>query len=92
MTEPTQTDDVSMPYWYTSAFHEALQNVPFFQTDANGVRIVNVNIHFYKMVDGVLYKALVPEDMSLPTEWDEVTETGPLIDKARSMLANSLAP
>lgn len=79
--------DTNIPYWEDSAFHERLQTVPFRQEDADGVTVVNVNCHFYKLQGGKLFWARVPENLTIPTEWDEASDTSaPMAAKALSML------
>ena len=73
-----------MPYYMKNAFHELLSTVPFSQ-EVNGEQIVNVNFKYFKLLDGALVEALVPEDLSIPTEWVNA-ENGPLAKKAMSML------
>jgi hypothetical protein len=73
-----------MPYYMTQEFHEKLQSVPFAQ-EVNGERIVNVNYKFFKALNGVLVEAIVPKDLSIPSEWVSA-ENDPLAAKAKSML------
>lgn len=73
-------------YWNQAAFHQALQSVPFKQRDAAGVLVVNVNDHFFKLDAGTLVMARVPEDLSLPTDWQPVPESHPMRGKALSMI------
>lgn len=73
-----------MAYFMKGDFHQKLLSVPFSQ-EVNGERIVNVNYKFFKMLDGVLVEAIVPEDLSIPTEWTNA-ESDPLAEKAKSML------
>jgi hypothetical protein len=73
-----------MPYYMTGEFHQKLLGVPFSQ-EVNGERIVNVSFKFFKLVEGVLVEAIVPEDLSIPSEWANA-ENDPLAEKAKSML------
>jgi hypothetical protein len=77
---------VDLDYWVPTAFHLSLMSVPFKQNDPDGVLVVNVNDHFFKLKDGQLVMARVPEDLSLPTEWQPVPDGHPLRDKAVSMI------
>ena len=81
--------DSNTPYWEDSALQERLQTVPFRQKDADGVTVVNVNCHFYKLQGQKLLWARVPEDLTLPTEWDEASDLEtPMAMKALSMLGS----
>lgn len=73
-------------YWNQAAFHAALTRVPFKQLDAAGVLVVNVNDHFFKLDAGTLVMARVPEDLSIPTDWQPAPEAHPMRDKALSMI------
>lgn len=73
-------------YWNQPSFHEALQRVPFKQLDAAGVQVVNVHDHYFKVEAGTLVMARVPEDLSLPTDWQTVPDTHPMRGKALSMI------
>ena len=92
MSENTVNDPpIYMPYWSRNEFHELLKGVPFKQVDEEGVTVVNVSHLFFKMVGNDLVSALVPEDLSMPTEWEVVTDTEmPLAVKAISMLGQPL--
>lgn len=89
---PAQEDrPIEMPYWSQNEFHERLKSVPFKQTDAAGATVVNVNHFFFKMVGQDLVSAMVPEDLTLPAEWQIVEDTtSPLAVKAMSMLGQPL--
>lgn len=87
MTQEIEIGQDSMPYWSRNEFHELLKGVPFKQVDEEGVTVVNVSHFFFKRVGEDLVSALVPEDLSMPTEWEVVTDTEmPLAVKAISML------
>lgn len=73
-----------MPYYMTNAFHQKLNEVPFSQ-EVNGEQIVNVNYKFFKVLNGALVEAIIPEDLSIPSEWASA-ENDPLAAKAKSML------
>lgn len=73
-------------YWNQAAFHAALMSVPFKQRDQDGVLVVNVNDHFFKLDAGQLVMARVPEDLSLPTDWQPVPDGHVMRDKAVSMI------
>ncbi len=75
-----------MPYWSKPAFHAALQSVPFKQQDASGNLIVNVNDYFFKVVQGQLVMARVPENLGLPEAWEPVPDDNFHRSKALSML------
>lgn len=87
MTQEIEIGENSMPYWAQNKFHELLKGVPFKQVDEEGVTVVNVSHFFFKRVGEDLVSALVPEDLSMPTEWEVVTDLEmPLAIKAISML------
>ena len=85
---PAQEEQpIVMPYWSQNEFHERLKTVPFKQADADGTTVVNVNHFYFKMIGKDLVSAMVPEDLTLPTEWEIVEDlTSPLPTKALSML------
>lgn len=85
-TTPAQDDPPPMPYYLTAAFQNALRDVPFKQKDASGDLVVNIAYFFYKVVQGQVVGALVPEDFSIPSVWEPVASDDPRYEKALSML------
>lgn len=75
----------TMPYWNTPEFHAKLEEVPFVQ-EVNGQKVVNVVDSFFRREQGQLVMARVPEDLSMPTEWEAVPDSHPWRAKAISML------
>lgn len=73
-------------YWNKPAFHVALDAVPFKQNDADGRLVVNVHDHFFKLDGDQLVMARVPEDLSLPQQWEPVPDRHPMRNKALSMI------
>jgi hypothetical protein len=87
-----QSDEpvLNSAYWNQAAFHAALTRVPFKQRDAAGALVVNVNDHFFKLDAGTLVMARVPEDLSIPTNWQPVADDHPMRDKALSMIGTEV--
>lgn len=84
--QPAQTPD----YWNQTAFHQALQSVPFKQRDAAGALVVNVHDHFFKLDAGELVMARVPESLEIPRQWQQVPSNHLLRAKAMSMLGSGV--
>jgi hypothetical protein len=77
---------LDMPYWSRPEFHQALQSVPFKQQDGGGNTIANVHDHFFKVVQGQLVMARVPENLGIPEAWEPVPDDHQWRDKAVSLL------
>ncbi len=63
-----------------------VQDYPLVSEDANGAKIVRVNDHLFKVVDGGVVTAPIPENMGMPSAWTVADANGPYYRKARSML------
>jgi hypothetical protein len=59
---------------------------PLVSEDVNGARIVRVSDHLFKMVEGGIVTAPVPENLGMPSAWTVADSASPYYPKARSML------
>jgi hypothetical protein len=80
------SEEIQMDYWVRPEFAAAIQAIPTFQLDASGNKIAKVNVRLYKMFDGQLVCAMIPEDLSMPSLWHPSDIQDINSAKAKSML------
>lgn len=82
----SEQQEIQMDYWVRPEFAEAIRAIPIFQFDASQNKIAKVNVRLYKMFEGQLVCAMIPEDLSMPSLWHPADSQDVASAKARSML------
>jgi hypothetical protein len=80
------SEEIQMDYWVRPEFAAAIQAIPKIQLDASDNKIAKVNVRLYKMFEGQLVCAMIPEDLSMPSLWHPADMLDINSTKAKSML------